>query len=145
MDKLFIESLFSKLKNPARVCVKLFDNRYFVIASADNTNDTMGWFHINSNMVEDAVLKEGATWCYLFETAPKHTPCIYMFVGKGLSKEKLEEELREIRETLPEGRNFYYEDGSFSSIDVDQYDDSASVLEKELTRVAGDVFKVYEP
>ena len=55
------------------------------------------------------------------------------------------EELKESMERLPEGTKIYYETASFKSIDIADYDNSISELEKELTRRASDVFRVYEP
>ena len=43
------------------------------------------------------------------------------------------------------GVDTYFLNDSFSSIDVDQYDNSITELEKELIRKAGDVFRVYQP
>ena len=68
-----------------------------------------------------------------------------MFFGKGLTQEILEEEFGDARESLPEGRSLYFEEESFSAIDVDQYDNSMTVLEQELFRKASEVFRVYEP
>ena len=67
-----------------------------------------------------------------------------MFIGEGLSKEYIIEELKETTKTLPDDRNLYYEDVPFSSIDIDKYDNSITVFEQELTRKASDVFRVYE-
>jgi hypothetical protein len=69
----------------------------------------------------------------------------YMFAGENLSKEEIKAFLEDGEETLPEGREIYYEDISFSAIDVDQYDNSRTVLEQELFRKASEVFRVYEP
>lgn len=68
-----------------------------------------------------------------------------MFFGQGLSKEIMENAMCEEINALEEDRHFYFEDDSFSSIDVDQYDNSITELEKELTRKASDVFRVYQP
>lgn len=145
MIKEKIESLISKLRNPQRVEVEYYKNKYPLILSAERTNDTLDWFHVNSSLLETLLQKEGLSWCYIFETAPKKAPCIYMFIGEGLIKEELIEFMQDDIESLPEERNFYYEDDSFSSIDVDLYDGSITELEKELTRKASDVFRVYEP
>lgn len=144
MDREFLEYLLSKVKNPARVCVKFYDHKYYYIESVERTNDTLGWYTINGNVVEEELEKEGYTWIYVFETAPNQSPIIYMFFGKSLSKEYLEEEFKNIEESLPEGRQIYFEEASFSEIDVDQYDNSITVLEKELYKKAGEVFRVYE-
>ncbi len=144
MDRSFLESLMSKVKNPARVCVKYYDCKYYYIESAEGTNDTLGWYTINSNVVEEELEKEGYSWCYVFETAPGHSPIIYMWFAKGLTKENLEEELDEVKESLPEGRHVFFESGSFSTIDVDQYDNSMTILEKELFRKASEAYRVYE-
>lgn len=145
MDKSFFENLFSKVQNPARVKVQLYDDKYYMIISSENTNDTMDWYAVNSNVVEDALQKEGMTWCYVFETAPQKSPCIYMFFAKDISIKTLEKDLQEIHESLPEGSNLYFECTSFSSIDIAQYDGSITVLERELINHASDVLRVYEP
>jgi hypothetical protein len=145
MNLSFIESLLDKVAKPDRVEIKLLDRKYLLIQSAENTNDTIGWFHINSRVLEDEFEANNLSWCYVFETAPKQAPCIYMFVGEKLTKENLKAFLEDGEETLPEGRKIYYEDISFSEIDIDQYDNSMTVLEQELFRKAGEVFKVYEP
>ena len=46
-------------------------------------------------------------------------------------------------DTLEDGRKFYYEDDTFSAIDVEKYDNSITELDKIATRYASDVFKVY--
>ena len=145
MDTAFYELLLSRTKVPERVAIRMYDNKYPFIASLENMNDTWDWFHVNNKALESFLDEHGLSWCYLFETAPQKTPCIYMFFGEGLSKEIMEEAMCEEINALEEGRHFYFEDDSFSSIDVDQYDNSISELEKELTRKASDVFRVYQP
>ena len=144
MDRSFLESLMSKVKNPARVCVKFYDCKYYYIESVERTNDTLGWYTINSNVVEEELEKEGYSWCYVFETAPEQSPIIYMWFAKGLTKDDLEREFDDVNESLPEGRQIFFEDGPFSAIDVDQYDNSMTVLEQELFRKASEVCRVYE-
>ena len=144
MDRNFIESLMAKVQNPAKVCVKFYDNQFYYIESAEGTNDTLDWYAINSSVIEDELEKEGYTWYYVFETASEQSPVIYMFFGKGLSKETLEEELNDAEKSLPENRQVFIEDASFSTIDVDQYDNSISVLEEELCRKASEVFTTYK-
>lgn len=144
MDKSFFEALFSRLTAPEKVVVKFIDNKYAFIDSIDSINDSYDWFYVNSNLIEEALQKKGLAWCYMFETAPNKFPCIYMFIGKGLSKEYVIEELKETTNTLPDDRNLYYEDVPFSSIDIDKYDNSITEFEQELTRKASDVFRVYE-
>ena len=68
-----------------------------------------------------------------------------MWFAKGLTKDELEREFDDVKDSLPEGRHLFFEDGSFSTIDVDQYDNSMTFLEKELFRKASEVFRVYEP
>ena len=145
MDRSFFETLFSKVLNPARVKVQLYDDKYYMIISSENTNDTMDWFAENSKVIEDALQNEGMKWCYVFETNPQQRPCIYMFFCKGLSMEILKEDLKEIQEELPEGSNLYMEFEPFSNIDVAQYDDSTTVLEQVLINHASEVFRVSEP
>ena len=145
MDRFFLESLFSKVQNPSRVCVKWYDRKYYYVESEKRTNDTLGWYHINSKLVEEALEENGYSWCYVFETAPEQIPIIYMFFAIGLTKEALVEEFGDMQESLPEGRNLYFEDARFSEIDVDQYDNSMTVLEQELFRKSSEVLRVYEP
>jgi len=145
MNRSFLELLMSKVQNPARVCIKLYDRKFYFIESAERTNDTLDWYTINGNVVEEELEKEGFSWCYVFETAPKQSPIIYMWFAKGLTKEKLKEEFDYVKDSLPEGRHLFFEDNSFSTIDVDQYDNSITFLEKELYRKASEVFRVYEP
>ena len=145
MNLSFIESLLDKVVKPDRVEIKLLDRKFLLIQSAENTNDTIGWFHINSQALENEFEANNLSWCYVFETAPKQAPCIYMFAGENLSKEEIKAFLEDGEETLPEGREIYYEDISFSAIDIDQYDNSMTVLEQELFRKASEVFRVYEP
>lgn len=145
MNLSFIESVLDKVVKPDRVEIKLLDRKFLLIQSAENTNDTIGWFHINSQALENEFEANNLSWCYVFETAPKQAPCIYMFAGANLSKEEIKAFLEDGEETLPEGREIYYEDISFSAIDVDQYDNSRTVLEQELFRKASEVFRVYEP
>lgn len=145
MDKTFFETLLSNLENPERIKGFVYNSKYVVFQSAENSNDTLGWFHINSTDIEKSLKESGYSWCYLFETAPNQSPNIYMFIGKGLTQETLEEELKDIKKSLPEGRSLYFEEEAFSAIDVDQYDNSMTVLEQELFRKASEVFRVYEP
>lgn len=145
MDNSIFELLLSKVRAPERVTIRMYDNKYPFVTSVENTNDTWDWFHVNSAALENTLHEHGLSWCYIFETVPKKVPCIYMFFGQGLSKELMEEVMDEERNALEEGRKFWFEDDSFSSIDVDQYDNSISELEQELRNKASDVFVVYEP
>ena len=145
MNLGFIESLLDKVARPERVEMKLLDRKYLLIQSAENTNDTIGWFTINSEILEAEFEANKLTWCYVFETAPNQAPCIYMFVGDKISKEGIKAFLEDDETAIPDGRELYYEDTSFSEIDVDQYDKSITLLERELFRKASEVFKVYEP
>ena len=144
MDRNFLESLMAKVQNPARVCVKFYDNQFYYIESAEGTNNTSDWYAINSSVIEDELKKEGYTWYYVFETASEQSPVIYMFFGKGLSRETLEEVLSDIEESIPEDRQVFIEDAAFSTIDVDQYDNSISVLEEDLCRKAYEVFTTHK-
>ena len=121
MDRNFLESLMAKVQNPARVCVKFYDNQFYYIESAEGTNNTSDWYAINSSVIEDELKKEGYTWYYVFETASEQSPVIYMFFGKGLSRETLEEVLSDIEESIPEDRQVFIEDAAFSTIDVKHY------------------------
>ena len=144
MDRNFLESLMAKVQNPAKVCVKFYDHKFYYIESAEGTNNTLDWYAINSSVIEDELKKEGYTWYYVFEKAPEQSPVIYMFFGKELSWETLEEVLNDIEKSLPEDREVFIENASFSTIDVDQYDNSISVLEEELCRKAYEVFTTYK-
>ena len=133
------------IANPGRIVCKIYDNKYLLIESAEQTNDTIGWYTINSKAIEKCLQANNLLWCYVIETAPKSQPFIYMFIGEDISREYLENEMIEAAESIPEGRNYYIEEGSFDSIDIDQYDDSKTVLEQEVFRKASEVFRVYEP
>ena len=132
------------IANPERIVCKIYDKKYLLIESAEQTNDTIGWYAINSKAIEKCLQANNLLWCYVIETAPKSQPFIYMFIGEDISKEYLENEMKEAAESIPEGRNYYIEEGSFASIDIDQYDDSKTVLEQEVFRKASEVFRVYE-
>lgn len=145
MDKKFFEELLSKAKAPERVAVNFVEDKYVFISSAENTNDTIGWFSINSNIVEESLKKRGISWCYVIETATNRSPCVYMFIGNGLTKEYVKGELEGFMPRIPENIHLYFEDKSFSSIDIDDYNNSMSDFERELIRRASDVFNVLEP
>lgn len=132
------------IANPDRIVCKIYDKKYLLIESAELTNDTIGWYAINSKAIEKCLQANNLLWCYVIETAPKSQPFIYMFIGEDISREYLENEMKEATESIPEGRNYYIEEGSFASIDIDQYDDSKTVLEQEVFRKASEVFRVYE-
>lgn len=132
------------IANPDRIVCKIYDKKYLLIESAEQTNDTIGWYAINSKAIEKCLQANNLLWCYVIETAPKSQPFIYMFIGEDISREYLENEMKEATESIPEGRNYYIEEGSFASIDIDQYDDSKTVLEQEVFRKASEVFRVYE-
>jgi hypothetical protein len=133
------------IANPDRIVCKIYDKKYLLIESAEQTNDTLGWYAINSKAIEKCLQANNLLWCYVIETAPKSQPFIYMFIGEDISREYLENEMKEAAESIPEGRNVYFEEGCFDSIDIDQYDDSKTVLEQEVFRIASEVFRVYEP
>ena len=133
------------IANSGRIVCKIYDKKYLLIESAEQTNDTIGWYAINSKAIEKCLLANNLLWCYVIETAPKSQPFIYMFIGEDLTREYLENEMKEAAGSIPEGRNYYFEEGSFDSIDIDQYDDSKTVLEQEAFRKASEVFRVYEP
>ena len=144
MYKIILESLMAKVQNPAKVCMKFYDHKFYYIESAEGTNDTLDWYAINSSVIEEELENAGYNWYYVFETTPEQSPFIYLFFGKGLSRETLEEELNDAEKSLPENRQVFIEDASFSTIDVDQYDNSISVLEEELYRKASEVFRTYK-
>jgi hypothetical protein len=133
------------IANPGRIVCKIYDKKYLLIESAEQTNDTIGWYAINSKAIEKCLQANNLLWFYLIETAPKSQPFIYMFIGEDISRKYLENEMKEAAESIPEDRNYYIEEGCFDSIDIDQYDDSKTVLEQEVFRKASEVFRVYEP
>ena len=143
MDYKMFEAILAKSKVPEKVVITPFNEKYAVLYSAENTNDTYDWFHVNSILLEDSLSDMGFSWCYLIETVPNNRPFIYLFIGKELSKNILIKEMKDIAETLPHERKFYYEDAPFSSI-IDKYDNSITELEQELTGKASDVFRVYK-
>ena len=51
MDRNFLESLMAKVQNPAKVCVKFYDNQFYYIESAEGTNNTLDWYAINSSVM----------------------------------------------------------------------------------------------
>jgi hypothetical protein len=75
----------------------------------------------------------------------RHKQGLNQTIEKLSADFRLKAFLEDGEETLPEGRKIYYEDIPFSEIDIDQYDNSMTVLEHELFRKAGEVFRVYEP
>lgn len=145
MKKDFIENLISGLRNPGRVLFAPISEELVYIGSAENTNDTLDWFYVNSMAIEEALQKEGLTWCYLFETAPSSAPLVYMFIGKNITEADVRNIFEDSIDELPEDRELYYELKPFQSIDIDNYDHSITDLEKVATRYASDVFRVYEP
>ena len=144
MDKSFWSKILSSLSSVDRIAVRSFDDKYYGIYSLENTNDTYDWFQMNSQKLEAALQVNGFSWCYLIETAPSASPFIYLFTGPNMTKEYIEKEIASLSTDVPEDRNIYFKDCSFSQIDIDRYDNSISALEEELLRKASDVFKVYE-
>ncbi len=104
------------IANPDRIVCKIYDKKYLLIESAEQTNDTIGWYAINSKAIEKCLQANNLLWCYVIETAPKSQPFIYMFIGEDISREYLENEMKEATESIPEGRNYYIEEGSFASM-----------------------------
>ena len=143
MDKKFFSSLLLKVKSPERVAVNFVEDKYAFIASAENTNDTSDWFCINSNVIEEYLKKNNLSWCYVIEAAPKKSPCIYMFIGEGMTKEYIVEELKDGMRIIPKDIHLYFEENTFSSINIEDYDNSISEFEKILIRKASDVLRVY--
>ncbi len=132
-----------ELTEPERVEV-YEKNGIYCICSANNTNDTVEWFEVNSSSIENVLQKAGMSWCYVFETKASEKPIIYLYFAKELTKGILINAKREIFETMPEDMHLYIEEGlPFSSIDVEQYDNTISVLERELRRKCSDVLKVF--
>lgn len=144
MDKNFWNTILSNLSSPDKVSVRRYEGDYYGIFSSENSNDTYDWFHVNSRQLELNLQDKGFSWCYVIETAPSATPFIYLFTSPNMSKDFIKHELNSYIEEMPKGRHVYFEDCSFSNIDIDKYDNSISALEKELYRKASDVFRVYE-
>jgi len=103
MNLSFIESLLDKVVKPDRVEIKLLDRKFLLIQSAENTNDTIGWFHINSQALENEFEANNLSWCYVFETAPKQAPCITCLPGKIYPKKKLKHSWRMVRKHFQKG------------------------------------------
>lgn len=145
MEKDTIKTILSKLVNPERVHVLwAAEGLYAVIESAENTNDTLGWFRHNSNNLEEGLEVAGLSWCYVFETAPNNPPLIYMYIGDDITKDFVMNEISDAIDCLPEGRELHIVDDSFSTLDADQYDNSITEMEKVAVRYASDVFRVEE-
>jgi hypothetical protein len=144
MDKKQLQELLDNTENSNRVIFELLCDGTLRIKSKNNTNDTWGWFHINSEMLEDAFRKMNLSWCYIFETAPQHKPIIYLLAGETMTREYAIKDNRVEVEMLPEGREMFFEAKPFSLIDKDKYDNSLTELEKLLRKSASDVIEVYE-
>lgn len=144
MDKENIFKLIGDTENPERVLFGFFDDGTLYIQSRENTNDTWGWFHINSERLEKGFIEMGLSWCYIFETAPRQKPFIYMFVGELVTKEYAIKESRVAIETLAKDRELYFENKFFSLIDKDKYDKSITELERMIRKASSDIIEIYE-
>lgn len=144
MDKENIFKLIGDTENPERVLFGFFDDGTLYIQSSENTNDTWGWYHINSERLEKGFVEMGLSWCYIFETVPRQKPFIYMFVGELVTKEYAIKESRVAIETLAKDRELYFENKSFSLIDKDKYDKSITELERMIRKASSDIIEVYE-
>ncbi len=67
-----------------------------------------------------------------------------MLIGHDMTKEFVAEELKDSFNNLPENKQIYIKETPFSSIEIDDYDNSISEFDREFMRKASDVFKVYE-
>ena len=144
MDTKQIYKLIGDTENPERVLFGFFDDGTLYIQSSENTNDTWGWYHINSERLEKGFVEMGLSWCYIFETAPRQKPCIYMLVGELVTKEYAIKESRVAIETLAKDRELYFENKSFSLIDKDKYDKSITELERVIRSASINIIEVYE-
>lgn len=144
MNNKIAKALLLELENPDRVKISILNDNMVCILSADNTNDTLDWFLVNSSKIETSLANEGLSWCYVFETIPKEKPMVYLFMGE-ISEKAIKDELRNSFETLPEDRQIHFEFATFASIDKDAYDNSITPLEEELKQKSSDVFRVIEP
>lgn len=65
----------------------------FFIKSADNTNDTYGWYEVNYKTIERSLCKYGIKFVYVFETSNEErwdtAPIITMFIGKDISRQSV--------------------------------------------------------
>lgn len=144
MDKQSIKNLLLKMTNPGRVNIAYFENDYACVISAENLNDTHGWYHFNSRAFEEGLNALGYNWCYLFETIPGQVPFIYLFFGEQVTKSFVINETKSMKATLPSGHELHYIDAEFTSINYAAYDNSVSTLEQLLRMKASDVFEVFE-
>lgn len=142
MDKNKILKLLEATQNPSRVKVGLTPD-YAVLFSAENTNDTWSWFHVNAAKVEKGLEELGYNWVYQFETIPGGLPFIYLYFAPGLTKEFVEKDMQHSMDNKPDDREIYFAEGNFANLNVDQYRE-VSALEDAINRHASDVFAVYE-
>lgn len=144
MNKAEFNIIFGKMANPSRIRMYTVKN-FNVVMSAKNTNDTYGWFRINAEKLEKELKRRGYKWIYQIETAPGQLPFIYLFFGKGIKKKDIEKAFEEVTEPLPDGRELFYEETPFNSIDMEQYDNRKIFpLEQMLINKSADVLEVIE-
>lgn len=149
MEKIFYEKILKQLENPSRVQICFFDapvsclEGYQVIMSKGNTNDTVGWFRVNSEKLEKYLTDNGKSWAYCIERDNmfEFDACIYMFIGIDLNAYPL---------YLPfpqddEYRSYILWPLSFANLSKKYYERKPTAIEKALFEKATDVFKVLEP
>ncbi len=144
MNRDFFASLFTRVQTPDRIAIRFVNDQYAYIESVDKDKDLVDWFCVNSNILEESLNEHNLSWCYLIETVPNERPDVYMLIGHDMTKEFVAEELKDSFNNLPENKQIYIKETPFSSIEIDDYDNSISEFDREFMRKASDVFKVYE-
>lgn len=144
MNRDFFASLFTRVQTPDRIAIRFVNDQYAYIESVDKEKDLVDWFCVNSNILEESLNEHNLSWCYLIETVLNERPDVYMLIGHDMTKEFVAEELKDSFNNLPENKQIYIKETPFSSIEIDDYDNSISEFDREFMRKASDVFKVYE-
>ena len=144
MNRDFFASLFTRVQTPDRIAIRFVNDQYAYIESVDKEKDLVDWFCVNSNILEESLNEHNLSWCYLIETVHNERPDVYMLIGRDMTKEFVAEELKDSFNNLPENKQIYIKETPFSSIEIDDYDNSISEFDREFMRKASDVFKVYE-
>lgn len=130
------------LVNPERVKVAVTPE-YDLLLSAENTNDTMEWFKINSESLESNLRHQKLKWAYAIETCPDNQPFIYMLISPNMSTWKANKLILRAKNTLPEDRSIFASEGPFKAFKIDNFDLTPTTLLDELfTKYASDVLRV---
>ena len=139
-EKFFYDILI-QLANPSRVQVLDMDG-YFLMMSKNNTNDTWGWYYINSQKLEDYLKNNGYKWHYVFEKYDDEDSYIYLYIGKNLSHKDVCEMVKEYEKKYP--NSYFVESGNFNSFDKSKYERKLTVFEETVIRMSGNVFTIHE-